>query len=143
MKPTCEIEGCTRTVDSKGKYKNGTTRYAKVCWGCRQEKKYSARPGTAQGPYPVDGKRKVTNGYIHVKMADGTWKYEHRLVMEQSLGRPLSDFENVHHKNGVRDDNRIENLELWCKPQPNGQRVEDLIDFIVTHYAEKVVDRMK
>jgi hypothetical protein len=50
---------------------------------------------------------------------------EHRMVMSDLLGRPLYDDENVHHINGVRDDNRPEYLELWSSSQPAGQRVED------------------
>ena len=76
----------------------------------------------------------------HPNAQKGRWVLEHVYVMSEYLGRPIRKGETVHHKNGNRLDNRIENLELWSTVHGAGQRVEDILvwceEFIKKYKSE-------
>ncbi|HEY8741295.1 MAG TPA: HNH endonuclease [Candidatus Dormibacteraeota bacterium] len=59
--------------------------------------------------------------------SNGGYVFEHTLVMEEMIGRFLLPDETVHHRNGVKADNRAENLELWLSNHPSGIRAADAI----------------
>ena len=103
----------------------GMSRRCIKCLGLRQEGKNN--PNWKGGRY-------YKEGYVMLYVGKGECVFEHIIVMEKHIGRKLLKGENVHHKNGVKDDNRIKNLELWVRPQPTGIRAKDMID-----WAEEVL----
>lgn len=93
------------------------------------------------------GGRSFTHkGYVYIRVPKDYpgarshgYILEHRFIMQEAIGRPLTSREVVHHKNGDRGDNRLENLELCVNSQPPSQRVEDQIAWakeILARYGE-------
>ena len=125
---SCEVEGCTLPVRSQGmcdKHYQTWRNWGTVEAPVRPAPTFTKRSG-GDNPYVMvkgDSNCPMTmkNGYVA----------EHRVVMSKRLGRPLEKFENVHHINGVRADNRPENLELWNTHQPAGQRPSDKVAWAV------------
>lgn len=122
LQAVCALSSCGKTYRRKS---------SAVGLYCSRECYLAHRPELAQGWINADGYRCISTG------GNAAALYEHRMLAEQLLGRPLLPTENVHHVNGNRADNRTDgpfvmddrgrlrsgNLEVWSTSQPAGQEI--------------------
>jgi hypothetical protein len=121
--PSCRYQKSKVVLCHVCKIKRHAAKY-KNCVHCTN----ILRADYGQGRYAKRGYIMVfQKGHPRTMNKQSNYVFEHILVMEKKLGRYLAEDENVHHKNGIKNDNSRENLELWVKPQPSGIRAKDAL----------------
>ncbi len=125
-----------------GSLKNGVSRSC----GCLSREVARARNG-ANHPQYKNG-RTNKDGYVlltdraHPNSNKRGRLLEHTAVMSKHLGRPILTGETVHHKNGIRDDNRIENLELRSHQHGKGAKVSDMVEFCMNYLRRYAPEKL-
>lgn len=125
----CQTSKRVRVMNVRQSLRQG--KLTGLCVSCTSRINASNQPKGRKSHKWKGGKFTTSKGYVmsrspeHLNACNG-YVFEHRLVMEEHLGRYLLKHETVHHKNGIRSDNRIENLELWTKSHGDGYRYQDM-----------------
>lgn len=119
----CSVAGCDRKLASHG--------LCRVHWG--RFKNHGTVDKLVRERRPFVDARGYVREFVDGKRAA---QLQHRLIMAAHLGRELLPDETIHHRNGIKTDNRLANLELWAAMHPKGQRTEDLLAF-----AHEVISR--
>lgn len=121
------VNGCNKPIHTRN--------VCKTCYGRihYEEHERNRRGAKKHELHPIGTVKIDKSGYARIKINEGNgsrdWVKHHRYVIEKKIGRKLFPFENIHHINGIKSDNRLENLEIWITKQPKGQRPNDLIKF--------------
>lgn len=122
VRPPCKLDDCDQFAHSLS--------LCEKHYG-RLRRQGDPRITKGRGPGDAEGWIDGIDGYRKVYVPGRGRLREHRVVMERALGRQLLRTESVHHINGIRHDNRLQNLELWSSSQPPGQRVEDKVAWAI------------
>lgn len=134
---SCDFKGCGRKHSRRG-------------WcSAHARQALTGKPMHPIGERPKKHRLVTQNGYVllykpdHPNARPSGWIFEHVFVMANHLSRKLTKAENVHHVNGDRTDNRLENLELWNTHQPKGQRVDQKVEWALSILRQYKPDALR
>lgn len=132
MDKICAAKTCDQVISKKRKLCDAHQgRWRKGERGAVFERPVRRKSPGEWGPWYVDKNTGYVRRFRNSPGRSIETQAQHRVMMEEMLGRSLVKGENVHHKNGNRADNRSENLELWNTSQPAGQRPEDKVAYAI------------
>ena len=146
---TCEV--CGKSYKTKNSHKEKRRTCSVACFAklksietCGQKNHQFGKRREERGKAYRGGKRISSWGYVLILVGVDRYEFEHRLVMECAIGRKLDRNEHVHHINGNKQDNRLENLEIMTKadhcrhhsiasPMPRDKKTQRFIKAACSH----------